>query len=371
LSHASRPLAGASRYAAAVEVVPDPLTEPAAFVDAAAGIVQRWAIRVVMPVAEQSHLAILPARDRFAPAIVTAGSAESFRELSSKDAVLRAADRLSIPVPRQLEIATRDAIPNEIDPALFPGVLKPAHSVQAGALFRVMYAEDVSAARRTLDALPASAFPLLVQQRIVGQGTGIFVLVWNGRLVAAFAHRRLREQPPSGGASVYCESIPMDEDLLARSLALLNAFQWQGVAMVEYKRERTTGVPYIMEVNARFWGSLQLAIDAGVDFPVLLARAALGEPDRVPPAYRAGARLRSWWADVDHLLVRMRHSAGRLALPVDAPSRWRVVAEFLRWGRRDRMETFRADDAGPFLVDTQQWIASRLPQRLRRANRQR
>jgi len=185
LSHASRPLAGASRYAAAVEVVPDPLTEPAAFVDAAAGIVQRRAIRVVMPVAEQSHLAILPARDRFAPAIVTAGSAESFRELSSKDAVLRAADRLSIPVPRQLEIPTRDAIPNEIDPALFPGVLKPAHSVQAGALFRVMYAEDVSAARRTLDALPASAFPLLVQQRIVGQGTGIFALVWNGRLVAA------------------------------------------------------------------------------------------------------------------------------------------------------------------------------------------
>jgi predicted ATP-grasp superfamily ATP-dependent carboligase len=274
-------------------------------------------------------------------------------------------------VPRQLELASRDAVPNEIDPALFPGVLKPAHSVQAGALFRVMYADDAGAARRTLAELPPSAFPLLVQQRIVGRGTGIFVLVWNGRLVAAFAHRRLREQPPSGGASVYCESIAMDDDLLTRSLALLNAFQWQGVAMVEYKREHATGVPYIMEVNARFWGSLQLAVDAGVDFPVLLARAALGEPTGERPRYREGLRLRSWWADVDHLLVRMRHSPERLALPADAPSRWKVLSDFLRWRRVDRMETFRADDAAPFLVDTRQWIASRVPPRLRRLSTER
>ena len=31
-----------------------------------------------------------------------------------------------------------------------------------------------------------------------------------------------------------------------------------------------------MEINPRFWGSLQLAISAGVDFPVLYHQAALG-----------------------------------------------------------------------------------------------
>ena len=41
--------------------------------------------------------------------------------------------------------------------------------------------------------------------------------------------------------------------------------------MMEYKQDRRTGTPLLMEVNGRFWGSLQLAIDAGVDFPYLCA----------------------------------------------------------------------------------------------------
>ena len=48
--------------------------------------------------------------------------------------------------------------------------------------------------------------------------------------------------------------------------------------MLELKVDAATGVPYVMEVNGRFWGSLQLAVDAGVDFPVLLVRRALGLP---------------------------------------------------------------------------------------------
>ena len=50
--------------------------------------------------------------------------------------------------------------------------------------------------------------------------------------------------------------------------------------MVEYKRDSSTGQPYLMEVNGRFWGSLQLAIDSGVDFPRILVACALGEKSR-------------------------------------------------------------------------------------------
>ena len=60
------------------------------------------------------------------------------------------------------------------------------------------------------------------------------------------------------------------------------------VAMVEYKLDAATGTAYLMEINGRFWGSLQLAIDAGVDFPLLLVRCALGE--RVAPESRLSRR---------------------------------------------------------------------------------
>jgi hypothetical protein len=155
----------------------------------------------------------------------------------------------------------------------------------------------------------------------------------------------------------------MDPDLLDKSLRLLRTFDWQGVAMVEYKREETSGTPYLMEINGRFWGSLQLAIDAGVDFPSLLVEAALGRARPPVTRYRSGLRLRSWWGDVDSFLARMRHSPERLSLPPNAPDRLRVLTEFFHWRNADRMETFRFADPGPFVRDTLQWLSARARRR--------
>ena len=42
--------------------------------------------------------------------------------------------------------------------------------------------------------------------------------------------------------------------------------------MVEYRVDLRTGVPKLMEINPRFWGSLAMAYQAGVDFPRLLVQ---------------------------------------------------------------------------------------------------
>jgi predicted ATP-grasp superfamily ATP-dependent carboligase len=184
----------------------------------------------------------------------------------------------------------------------------------------------------------------------------MFTLIWGGELVAAFAHRRLREKPPAGGVSVYSESIPVDPQLLERGVRLLHDFAWQGVAMLEFKIDRRTGRPYLMEINGRLWGSLQLAIDAGVDFPALLVACALGQrPAR--PAYQAGGRNRWWWGDVDHLLARFRSSESELGLPPGAPSRWQAARDFLRlWRAGDRNEVLRLSDPWPFVRETVDWL---------------
>jgi predicted ATP-grasp superfamily ATP-dependent carboligase len=184
----------------------------------------------------------------------------------------------------------------------------------------------------------------------------VFLLLWNGQLKAAFSHRRIREKPPSGGVSVYRESIPLDPELLTRSRALLDAFEWDGVAMIEYKVDERTGMPYLMEINGRFWGSLQLAVDAGVDFPALLAALALGLDPEPVTTYRVGVRSRWWWGDVDHLLARLRRSPEALALPPGSPGRWRALADFLTLHRTDRNEILRSDDPRPFLRETGQWV---------------
>jgi hypothetical protein len=151
------------------------------------------------------------------------------------------------------------------------------------------------------------------------------------------------------------ESVLPDQEALAQSRALLAALDWRGPAMVEFKRDERTGRHYLMEINGRFWGSLQLAIDSGVDFPALLVGLALGEPIGAVSSYRVGVRSRWWWGEVDHLLARFR---GQADVPGLGPRR-RALARLLWPDSRSRNEVLRSDDPWPFALETLDWFRGR------------
>jgi predicted ATP-grasp superfamily ATP-dependent carboligase len=340
--------------------VADPLSSPADFVTAVRDLVARWRIELVLPLTEAAMLALLPVRETLGAGL-PCPSAESFRNISDKARLLKMATEVGISVPEQRTV---------LGPAAeqwaglvgmgFPLVLKPSRSVAGGIKLGVRHAANQAELDGVRRQLPAEAYPLLAQRRIVGPGVGIFLLVWNGETRAVFSHRRIREKPPAGGVSVYRESIVADPGLVARSRALLDRFDWQGVAMIEYKLDAATGTPYLMEINGRFWGSLQLAVDAGVDFPCLLVRSATGEPVVPVTAYRIGVRSRWWLGDLDHLLARLRRSDAELALPPGSPSRLRAVLDFLTlWRPGDRSEVCRWSDPAPALHEILQWLQGR------------
>jgi len=135
---------------------------------------------------------------------------------------------------------------------------------------------------------------LIIQERIPANGRAIGVSLLmdqDGDCVAHFAHQRIRQYPVSGGPSTDRESIHAPE-LVESSRRLLEALSWKGVAMVEWKVDPVAGVPKLMEINPRFWGSLELAVRCGVDFPKLYAQAALGQVSKIPPTYEDGIRCR-------------------------------------------------------------------------------
>ena len=185
--------------------------------------------------------------------------------------------------------------------------------------------------------------------------------------LAAFAHRRIREYPVSGGASTYRESVTVPADLRRWSEQLLRSADWSGAAMVEFRRCARSGTAYLMEVNARLWGSLQLAIDAGVDFPTMLVKLALGNKVEPVTAYRTGVRSRWFWGDIDHLIDRLRYSPTELDLSTLAPSRLRLLLTFVAVvPGRDRFEVLDLSDPKPFVLETRRWLARRIAPVLRR-----
>lgn len=355
-----RSLAAASRFCHDAAQTPSPLAEPGRYREAVERLLERWAIDVLVPVSEQALHALLPARFEEKGIRVPFPSAEVFASVSDKGELLRRCGRFGLVAPMQHVLYAPSELTSIETSLVFPVVVKPTRSVvpdRTGAIKTgVTYATDVAGLRRRLTELPKAVYPILLQERIIGPGMGVFLLMWDGELVASFSHRRLREKPPAGGVSVYSESTPTDATLVDRGLRLLHDFGWQGVAMLEFKTDRRTGRPYLMEINGRLWGSLQLAVDAGVDFPEMLVGCCLGERP-VRSSYRVGVRNRWWWGDVDHLLARLRHTDAELGLPSDAPSRGKVVRDFLKvWRPGDRNEVLRLDDPFPFVRETVDWL---------------
>lgn len=215
---------------------------------------------------------------------------ESLRITHDKAATAAVAKEIGLPVPRTWEPKTPSEVA-EIVAALEPGgfVVKPRRGVGSSGL---MYGQK---ADRAFWAAHWDLFgPLLVQERVPPEGRGLGVsllLDGNGECCAEVTHERLQQYPNSGGPSTDRQTIHAPE-LVKWSLALLKRLAWRGVAMVEWKADPRDGQPKLMEINGRFWGSLELAVRAGVDFPLIYARLASGEACGPPPQYPAGIRCR-------------------------------------------------------------------------------
>jgi predicted ATP-grasp superfamily ATP-dependent carboligase len=192
--------------------------------------------------------------------------------------------------------------------------------------------------------------PFMIQEYVAGHGQGVFALYNHGKPLAFFAHRRLREKPPGGGVSVLSESIATDPGLVSHARSLLDKVGWHGVAMVEFK-VAADGTPYLMEINTRFWGSLQLAVDAGVDFPYLLYQLACGENPEPVDSYKTGIRLRWLLGDLDSLYLTLRdqHTTSRAKLM--AVMRFLTPSLF-----KTRHEVNRWNDPGPGLCELRQYL---------------
>lgn len=305
-------LAGASRYSQAYYQYPDPGQQPRDFIAWIKNFIADQHFDLVMPTTEVTSQLLLSFKDELPDITLPFAPYDTVMALSDKISLVELAQELGIPVPDS-QIFNNAAQLDGVSIS-YPCVLKPALSrIFTGTDWVhtvVKIIHDEPGLQRVLDSSPyLKTTPFMLQSFIPGHGGGIFCLYNNGQPVQFFAHERLREKPPEGGVSVLSRSVPVDQELKASAQKLLDAVNWHGVAMVEF-RITPEGKAYLMEVNTRFWGSLQLAVDSGVDFPLMLARAQLGRPVDSTENYRMDQRLRWLLGDVDglYLYLKGKHS---------------------------------------------------------------
>ena len=358
-------LAAKSRYSSQFVKYPGPARDPEGFVSEIVGAVRSLGIDVLLPMTEVTTLLLTEQRSLLPESCsLPFAGASAVAEASDKARVIDVARALGVPVPVTTTIHSAQEAERLANGLHYPTVIKPARSrVRTDGGWTntsVRYANDATDLLAHLRGLRSEFYPILLQERIRGRGIGIFTCYDKGRPVAFFAHRRLREKPPSGGVSVLSESVPLDPQAVGYSTLLLNRLNWHGVAMVEFKQDDRDGTLRLMEINGRFWGSLQLAIDAGVDFPAMLVDVARGLTPQPIESYRLGTRSRWFLGDFDALVATLVRRRRELNLPADFPSRLRLFWEFMHlWGQQMHYEVLTLEDPTPGWVELRRWLSGR------------
>jgi predicted ATP-grasp superfamily ATP-dependent carboligase len=314
-----------SRYCHQRVLTPSPVLDPLSYVHFLEGFLTRFPHDVIIPMEEESLLLIAQHRERFEKR-----TALPFADYASlvfardKLKIFEWASALGIPTPETYEIVNLEA-GISIRPTLsYPVVVKPrVGSGSAGITYVTESDQLLPALKHIFD----SGNKPIIQERIPPEGEGIGVsllLDKNHRVCASFVHRRLREYPVTGGPSTLRESS-RHQQALVNATRLLQSLQFVGVAMVEFKIDPRDKIAKLLEVNPRFWGSLALAIHAGVNFPLLMTLVALGYDVQPVTSYRLGCRAR-WLLPGD--VLHFFHN----------PKRWQMEPSFFRFNEPDAVD---------------------------------
>ena len=290
----------ASRYVHTVHRMPPYQAASSAWITAFEDLIREQRFDLILPTTDGTTLPFQLHRERFEKlARIYLLPDEVYRICADKGATWDLAASLEIPLPRQRLLQNAEEARDAAAEFGYPLVLKPSRSAHESDPLRHQAVKKVGSETALLKAL-ADMLPIgppLVQEHFLGEGLGVEVLCNQGRILLAFQHERVHERPQGGGSS-YRKSVAIDPELLAATAKLMQALCYTGVAMVEFKQNHETGRWILIEINARFWGSIALSRAAGLDFPLALVSLLLEGQENFPQQYRTGIYCRHWTRDL-------------------------------------------------------------------------
>jgi predicted ATP-grasp superfamily ATP-dependent carboligase len=276
---------------------------------------KRLSVAAVLPSAEV-HFLDLAGREVDFPGIALGSP--------SRETVKRAFDKTLLP---ELAVAAGLRTPPTIKVVCgrsetlgtfgFPAVVKPPRSQSQNpdgtvSYHSVRYVSSVEEAEEALEVLGGGEG--LLQPYITGSLVSVSGVSWEGKLVCALHQFSARIWPMLAGVSSYAQTIPPNLELEQRVGHLLRSVSWSGLFQAQFIRN-IRGEHYFIDLNPRIYGSLALAVAAGLNLPEIWVNLLLGRRPDVS-GYRVGTRFRQEEKDV-RALARILADGGE--------TRWRAL----------------------------------------------
>jgi len=259
-----------SRYVNCVVRVANPNVSEKKYIASVIDVVKKNKINIIIPIGFVDFMLLSKFKNVIKDyAVVPVEDYEKMKMVSNKWILCKIAREAGVRYPNSLLIKlpknfkTLDEFVNEVNfPLVIKGISDASNPIFIGNRESLV---------KTLRNFKSD---VLLQEFIVGVGVGYFCLSQRGEPLVEFMHQRILEATPLGGASIKaCSNF--DEELLELGRKIVKNIKWSGVIMAEFKKDLETGEYYLLEINPKFWGSLELAYRAGVDFPRYLVELFL------------------------------------------------------------------------------------------------
>lgn len=269
-----------SKYTSDSYVHPHPMDDQRRFVDHLEDYLSSDDVAAVFPVTDLTTSILSRHKHRLESTGTRVGAEdwETFRAANDKGDLFAAMADVDVPTPATYVPESIDDVADIDADRDFKVVVKPrrttftngdgrSESNRISGTNYVEVGEDLSARVEALLADGNSLDPssLVIQEFIDGDRTMATVgLADEGELLTHFQHKKFRVFPPSGGIGAVRQGV---REPLMRIYAerVVEALGWTGPIHVEFMK--TADDFYLLEVNGRYWGSLALTINSGVDVP--------------------------------------------------------------------------------------------------------
>jgi predicted ATP-grasp superfamily ATP-dependent carboligase len=297
-----------SKYCTRRLVYPSPRRSPDQFIEFLLKEIKENHYDCLFPMEEETLLLLAKYHSEISPyTYLLSPGLKKIEFVRDKRNLMEFAETHGIPTPKTFQISPSFSLSSlmaegRVGEIPIPAVIKPRISSGSFGIIYVKKREDLIPSYQSVhERYP---FPLIQEWIPDGGGTFGFSALCDeaSNIKAAFVHKKLRMYPVQGGPSTLREGVEHPQ-IMELGLSLFKSLNWAGVGMVEFKVDPRDGIPKLMELNPRFWGSLQLAIVSGVDFPYLILRMARGESFEPILRYNVGKRCR-WLllGDILHFL---------------------------------------------------------------------
>jgi predicted ATP-grasp superfamily ATP-dependent carboligase len=357
-------IAGRSRYAWSVEL-PGPSRYPeewVAFLERVGACLSRPGI--LLPANDVLTNIVAQHADRLEGAFrFVVPARDVMRSIVNKRTQLERAEAAGVPIPVTYFPATVAEAEQVAAAVRYPCLFKPYESAlgriamrsasgEPGIRAKALIVHDSDELTAWFDRVADAEIGFMVQEIVPGDDSALFGYwaFWDedGQERQWMTKRKVRQFPLHFGSGSVMDTViaPEVADL---SRAVLRSYGYRGMANIEFMFDARDGSYRLIEINPRSSGALQLAVDAGIDFPFVVYEhlARRHEENAATLGFRPGVR---WvYEDLDLQAFLALRKTGELTF-----AQWaRSVARARSWA------VVAPTDPAPFLFQVAEFLSRR------------